>query len=241
LIPTHHTNEIAQNLACHHTQPAQYWIHTNMLTVNGQKMSKSLGNSFLPAELFAGNHPLLDKGYSAMTVRFFMLQAHYRSTLDFRNDALQAAEKGLERLMNGLQILAKLNPSQTSSFSVQEIIDKVYKAMNEDFNTPIALAHLFDATRYINLVNDGKEEISQSDLIELQNFMEKFVVDVLGLKPETANSTVLTDELMQVIIGIRTAAKGKKDFETSDFIRDQLKNIGIEIKDSKEGTTYKIG
>jgi cysteinyl-tRNA synthetase len=241
LIPTHHTNEIAQNLACHHTQPAQYWIHTNMLTVNGQKMSKSLGNSFLPAELFAGNHPLLDKGYSAMTVRFFMLQAHYRSTLDFRNDALQAAEKGLERLMNGLQILAKLNPSQTSSFSVQEIIDKVYKAMNEDFNTPIALAHLFDATRYINLVNDGKEQISQSDLIELQNFMEKFVVDVLGLKPETANSTVLTDELMQVIIGIRMAAKGKKDFETSDFIRDQLKNIGIEIKDSKEGTTYKIG
>ncbi len=241
LIPTHHTNEIAQNLACHHTQPAQYWIHTNMLTVNGQKMSKSLGNSFLPAELFAGNHPLLDKGYSAMTVRFFMLQAHYRSTLDFRNDALQAAEKGLERLMNGLQILAKLNPSQTSSFSVQEIIEKVYKAMNEDFNTPIALAHLFDATRYINLVNDGKEQISQADLIELQNFMEKFVVDVLGLKPETANSTVLTDELMQVIIGIRTAAKGKKDFETSDFIRDQLKNIGIEIKDSKEGTTYKIG
>jgi len=241
LIPTHHTNEIAQNLACHHTQPAQYWIHTNMLTVNGQKMSKSLGNSFLPAELFAGNHPLLDKGYSAMTVRFFMLQAHYRSTLDFRNDALQAAEKGLERLMNGLQILAKLNPSQTSSFSVQEIIEKVYKAMNEDFNTPIALAHLFDATRYINLVNDGKEQISQSDLIELQNFMEKFVVDVLGLKPETANSTVLTDELMQVIIGIRMAAKGKKDFETSDFIRDQLKNIGIEIKDSKEGTTYKIG
>ncbi|MFY8190448.1 MAG: cysteine--tRNA ligase, partial [Bacteroidia bacterium] len=147
LIPTHHTNEIAQNLACHHTQPAKYWIHTNMLTVNGQKMSKSLGNSFLPAELFSGNHPLLDKGYSPMTVRFFMLQAHYRSTLDFRNDALQAAEKGLERLMNGLQMVEKLKPIGESSFSVQDIKEKVYKAMNEDFNTPIALSHLFDATR----------------------------------------------------------------------------------------------
>ena len=241
LIPTHHTNEIAQNLACHHTQPAKYWIHTNMLTVNGQKMSKSLGNSFLPSELFSGNHPLLDKGYSPMTVRFFMLQAHYRSTLDFRNDALQAAEKGLERLMNGIQMLEKLKSSDSSSFSVQDIKDKVYKAMNEDFNTPIALAHLFDATRLINLVNDGKEQISETDLSDLQSFMNHFVFNVLGLKPEISNTGMLTEELMQVIIGIRSVAKGKKDFETSDFIRDQLKNIGIEIKDSKEGTYYKIG
>ncbi len=241
LIPTHHTNEIAQNLACHHTQPAKYWIHTNMLTVNGQKMSKSLGNSFLPSELFSGNHPLLDKGYSPMTVRFFMLQAHYRSTLDFRNDALQAAEKGLERLMNGIQMLEKLKSSDSSSFSVQDIKDKVYKAMNEDFNTPIALAHLFDATRLINLVNDGKEQISETDLSDLQSFMNHFVFNVLGLKPEISNTGMLTEELMQVIIGIRSAAKSKKDFETSDFIRDQLKNIGIEIKDSKEGTYYKIG
>ncbi|MDP3929532.1 MAG: cysteine--tRNA ligase [Bacteroidota bacterium] len=241
LIPTHHTNEIAQNLACHHTQPAKYWIHTNMLTVNGQKMSKSLGNSFLPAELLSGNHPLLDKGYSPMTVRFFMLQAHYRSTLDFRNDALQAAEKGLERLMNGLQMVEKLKPTGKSSFSVQDIKEKVYKAMNEDFNTPIALSHLFDATRYINLVNDGKEQISAADLKDLQEFMQNFVLNVLGLKPEEANAGALTDDLMQVIIGIRAAAKGKKDFETSDFIRDKLKEIGIEIKDSKEGTVYKIG
>jgi cysteinyl-tRNA synthetase len=240
LIPTHHTNEIAQNLACNHTQPAKYWIHTNMLTVNGQKMSKSLGNSFLPAELFSGNHALLDKGYSAMTVRFFMLQAHYRSTLDFRNDALLAAEKGLERLMNGLQLLSSLKISDSSSFSVQEIKDKVYKAMNEDFNTPIALSHLFDATRYINLVNDGKEQIAAKDLEELQAFMQDFTLNVLGLMPETDNSAMLTDDLMQIIIGIRAAAKGKKDFETSDFIRDQLKEIGIEIKDGKEGTIYKF-
>ena len=170
-----------------------------------------------------------------------MLQAHYRSTLDFRNDALQAAEKGLERLMNGIQMLEKLKSSDSSSFSVQDIKDKVYKAMNEDFNTPIALAHLFDATRLINLVNDGKEQISETDLSDLQSFMNHFVFNVLGLKPEISNTGMLTEELMQVIIGIRSAAKSKKDFETSDFIRDQLKNIGIEIKDSKEGTYYKIG
>ncbi|MCG9881387.1 MAG: cysteine--tRNA ligase [Bacteroidia bacterium] len=241
LIPTHHTNEIAQNLACHHTQPAKYWIHTNMLTVNGQKMSKSLGNSFLPAELFSGNHQLLDKGYSPMTVRFFMLQAHYRSTLDFRNDALQAAEKGFERLMNGLEMLPKLKSSETSTFSVSELIEKVYKAMNEDFNTPIALSHLFDATRYINLVNDGKETLTEADLKNLTNFMNSFIFNVLGLKAEESNSGQLTDDLMQIIIGIRAEAKSKKDFATSDFIRDKLKNIGIEIKDSKEGTNYKIG
>jgi cysteinyl-tRNA synthetase len=194
----------------------------------------------LPAELFSGNHALLDKGYSAMTVRFFMLQAHYRSTLDFRNDALLAAEKGLERLMNGLQLLSSLKISDSSSFSVQEIKDKVYKAMNEDFNTPIALSHLFDATRYINLVNDGKEQIAAKDLEELQAFMQDFTLNVLGLMPETDNSAMLTDDLMQIIIGIRAAAKGKKDFETSDFIRDQLKEIGIEIKDGKEGTIYKF-
>jgi cysteinyl-tRNA synthetase len=170
-----------------------------------------------------------------------MLQAHYRSTLDFRNDALQAAEKGLERLMNGLQIVEKLKPTGESSFSVQDIKEKVYRAMNEDFNTPIALSHLFDATRYINLVNDGKEQISAADLKDLQEFMHNFVLNVLGLKPEEANAGALTNDLMQVIIGIRAAAKGKKDFETSDFIRDKLKEIGIEIKDSKEGTVYKIG
>lgn len=240
LIPTHHTNEIAQNLACYHTQPAKFWIHTNMLTVNGQKMSKSLGNSFLPAELFSGNHPLLDKGYSPMTVRFFMLQAHYRSTLDFRNDALQAAEKGLERLMNGIDMLQKLKPSETSSFSVSDLIEKVYKAMNEDFNTPIALSHLFDATRYINLMNDGKETLSETDLISLTQFMNTFTFQVLGLKTEESNSAQLTEDLMQIILGIRAEAKTKKDFYTSDFIRDRLKNIGIEIKDSKEGSTYKI-
>jgi cysteinyl-tRNA synthetase len=240
LIPTHHTNEIAQNIACNHAQPAKFWIHTNMLTVNGQKMSKSLGNSFLPAELFSGNHPILERGYSPMTVRFFMLQAHYRSTLDFRNDALQAAEKGLSRLMSGLKLLASLKTSAESSFSVNEIKEKIYKAMNEDFNTPIAIAHVFDAVRLINLVNDGNESITESDKNELSSFFHTFVNEVLGLKNETDSQSNKLEDVMKVVIELRSEAKLKKDFATSDFIRDKLNAVGIDIKDSKEGTSFSI-
>ena len=240
LIPTHHTNEIAQNIACNHAQPAKFWIHTNMLTVNGQKMSKSLGNSFLPAELFSGNHPLLEKGYSPMTVRFFMLQAHYRSTLDFRNDALQAAEKGLSRLMAGLKLMASLKTSLNSTFSVSEIKEKIYKAMNEDFNTPIAIAHVFDAVRLINLVNDGNERITESDKNELSSFLHTFVNEVLGLKNETDSQSNKLEDVMKVVIELRSEAKLKKDFATSDFIRDKLNAVGIDIKDSKEGTSFSI-
>lgn len=240
LVPTHHTNEIAQNLACHHTQPARYWVHTNMLTVNGQKMSKSLGNSFLPEELFSGNHPLLDKGYSPMTVRFFMLQAHYRSTLDFRNDALQAAEKGLARLLNACKLLPNVKTSSKSSFSASEIKEKVYAALNEDFNTPIALAELFDLARLINLVNDGKESLTEEDKLDLAAFLHAMVFQVLGLKHEEQAGSAKIDGLMQMVLGVRNEAKSKKDFATSDFIRDKLKDLGIEIKDGKEGTQYNI-
>ncbi|MDZ4668143.1 MAG: cysteine--tRNA ligase [bacterium] len=240
LVPTHHTNEIAQNLACHHTQPAKFWVHTNMLTVNGQKMSKSLGNSFLPAELFSGNHKLLEKGYSPMTVRFFMLQAHYRSTLDFRNEALQAAEKGLARLMSGLKLLDSLKTAAQSSFSISDIKQKVYAALNEDFNTPIALAYLFDAVRYINLVNDGNESLSEEDKADFSAFMKAIIFDVLGLKTEKEADNGKIDGLMNMVIAVRAKAKAKKDFASSDFIRDQLKEFGIEIKDSKEGTSYLI-
>jgi len=240
LVPTHHTNEIAQNLACHHTQPARYWVHTNMLTVNGQKMSKSLGNSFLPEELFSGNHPLLDKGYSPMTVRFFMLQAHYRSTLDFRNDALQAAEKGLARLLNACKLISNVKTGNTSSFSAKELKEKVYAALNEDFNTPIALAELFDLARLINLVNDGKESLTDEDKLDLTNFLHTIVFQVLGLNYEEQVGSAKIDGLMQMVIGVRNEAKSKKDFATSDFIRDKLKDLGIEIKDGKEGTQYNI-
>jgi len=240
LVPTHHTNEIAQNLACHHTQPARYWVHTNMLTVNGQKMSKSLGNSFLPEELFSGNHPLLDKGYSPMTVRFFMLQAHYRSTLDFRNDALQAAEKGLARLLNACKLISNVKTGNTSSFSAKELKEKVYAALNEDFITPIALAELFDLARLINLVNDGKESLTDEDKLDLTNFLHTIVFQVLGLNYEEQVGSAKIDGLMQMVIGVRNEAKSKKDFATSDFIRDKLKDLGIEIKDGKEGTQYNI-
>lgn len=241
LAPTHHTNEIAQNVACnHHKTPVNYWMHTNMLTVNGQKMSKSLGNSFLPFELFAGTHKLLDKGYSPMTVRFFMLQAHYRSTLDFSNEALQAAEKGFTRLMNAMKLLDGLKTGVISTSNINDLKTNIYAAMDDDFNTPIALAHLFDGVRIINSVNDGKETITESDKNTLVHLMKTMVFDVLGLKEENVVNTDKIDGLMNMILDVRSDAKSRKDFSTSDLIRDKLKEIGFEIKDGKEGTSYTI-
>ncbi len=241
LIPTHHTNEIAQNVACNGNHaPVRYWMHTNMLTVNGQKMSKSLGNSFLPFELFSGSHALLDKGYSPMTVRFFMLQAHYRSTLDFSNEALQAAEKGLARLMNAMKLIDGLKTSSASTSNTQMLRSNVYAAMDDDLNTPVALAHLFEGVRIINSVNDGKETITQDDKAVLFKLMNEMVFDVLGLKEEAIAHTDKIDGLMQMILEQRKDAKARKDFATSDQIRDKLKEIGFEIKDGKEGTAYSI-
>jgi len=240
LIPTHHTNEIAQNLACHHKSPARYWIHTNMLTVNGQKMSKSLGNSFLPDELFSGNHKLLDKGYSPMTVRFFMLQAHYRSTLDFSNEALQAAEKGFQRLMNAIKLIPNLKTSEKSSIQLADVTKSIYDALNDDFNTPIALAQLFEMVRNINLINDGKESISVDDKLALEKLAKEIVFDVLGLKDEKNADDNKIDGLMQLILQQRSDAKVRKDYAASDAIRDHLKSIGIEVKDGKDGATYSV-
>jgi cysteinyl-tRNA synthetase len=221
LIPTHHTNEIAQNIACHHTQPARYWIHTNMLTVNGQKMSKSLGNSFLPHELISGNHKLLDKGYSPMTVRFFMLQAHYRSTLDFSNEAMQAAEKGFNRLITAIELIDKLNASATSSVNIKEIETTCYNALNDDFNTPIAIATLFDLVKIINSVNDGKETLTAADIDLVKQIVTVFVVDILGLKAEAAASdNSALDAAMSLLLTLRADAKTNKDIATSDKIRD---------------------
>lgn len=240
LIPTHHTNEIAQSMACNHKAPVHYWMHTNMLTVNGQKMSKSLGNSFLPEELFSGNHKLLDKGYSPMTVRFFMLQAHYRSTLDFSNDALLAAEKGLTRLMNAMKLIDGLNVNNQSTVDCRLLTENIYAAMNDDFNTPIALSFIFEAVRIINSVNDGKEKITADDKNLLYKLLHNFVFDVFGLKEENASNTNKIEGLMHMIFHIRSNAKANKDFKTSDEIRDELKRLGFEIKDGKEGTTYTI-
>jgi len=241
LAATHHTNEIAQSEACNHVHPAKYWMHTNMLTVNGSRMSKSAGNGFLPHELFTGNHPLLTRGYSPMAVRFFMMQAHYRSTLDFSNDALDAADKGYKRLMSALALLDKIEAGDKAdaNFSVADARSNCYAAMDDDFNSPVLIAELFEVARYVNSVYDGKASIDAATLAELKQFTQDFVFDVLGLKDDTLGADADSmDELMQIIIDIRNEAKKNKDFTTSDKIREELTAIGIQLKDSKEGTLW---
>ncbi|WP_262247626.1 cysteine--tRNA ligase [Parapedobacter soli] len=239
LAATHHTNEIAQSQACNHTQPATYWMHTNMLTVNGTRMSKSAGNGFLPQELFSGSHPLLERGYSPMAVRFFMLQAHYRSTLDFSNEALDAADKGYRRLMNAMALLPKLKAAGTkkADLKIEELRQRCYAAMDDDFNSPILIAELFEAVRIINSVYDGKVAIDASTLTALNTLMQHFVYDVLGLTDDNMGSDDF-DKLMEVVIALRNEAKKQKDYATSDRIREGLSAIGIQLKDSKEGTLW---
>src|SRR5581483_7514486 len=205
LMPTHHTNEIAQNMAACHTNPAKYWIHTNMLTVNGQKMSKSLGNSFLPHELFSGHNAILSKGYSPMTVRFFMLQAHYRSTLDFSNEAMEASEKGFKRLINATSLLDGLKTSPASEVEIAPLVQRCYDAMNDDFNSPVLIAELFEASRIINSVHDGKLKIDDANLAILKKLMKDFVFDVLGLKDELAANDDLPN-VMNMVVELRNEA-----------------------------------
>lgn len=245
LIPTHHTNEIAQSIACNHTTPVKYWLHPNMLTVNGQKMSKSLGNAFLPVELFEGTHPLLDKGYSPMTVRFSMLQAHYRSTLDFSNDALKAAEKGYKRLMSAMNLLKGITVSDTVNADEEAAVNKillgVYEGMNNDFNAAQAIAELNEAATMINTWNDKqnkKASIQAYTLSRLQQTYRAFLIDIFGLQEETENDNSKLSGVMDLVIDIRKDARGKKDFATSDKIRDALQSVGIQLKDSKDGTTW---
>ncbi|MBK7183319.1 MAG: cysteine--tRNA ligase [Bacteroidetes bacterium] len=242
LQATHHTNEIAQSQACNHKAPVNYWMHTNMLTVNGTRMSKSAGNGFLPGELFTGNHPLLEKGYSPMAVRFFMMQTHYRSTLDFSNDALQASEKGYARLMNAIKLLDTLKTGNTTTSNIAELKAKCYEAMNDDFNAPILVANLFEGARIINSVNDGKETITADDLAILKTTMHSFVFDVLGLKSESSNTSKdkALQGVMEIILEIRKDVKAKKDFATSDKLRDDLAKNNITIKDTKDGATWSI-
>ena len=242
LQATHHTNEIAQSQACNHTEPAKYWVHTNMLTVNGTRMSKSAGNGFLPKELFTGDHPLLERGYTPMTVRFFMAQSHYRSTLDFSNEALQAAEKGYKKLMESLSALEKITPSTSSSVKIDELEQRCYAAMNDDFNSPTLIAHLFEGVRIINSALDKKETLTAADLATLKKMMQTFIFEVLGLVDETkqmAGSEVI-EGLMRLIIEIRQSAREQKDWNTSDKIRDALKEAGVAIKDTKEGIEWSL-
>lgn len=239
----HHECEIAQNKASHGHNPVKYWMHTNMLTLNGQRMSKSTGNTLLPNELFSGNNDKLSKAFSPMVVRFFMLQAHYRSALDFSSDALEAAEKGFERLTKAMNAIDALPVSDvTNGFDMAEFEAKLYGAMNDDFNSPILISELFDGVKYINSVLAGNKTISGADREKLSELFNGFINDVLGLDADEAvagdQEDHLVDDLMKVIIDARQRARQNKDFETSDRIRDLLGDLNITIKDSKEGASW---
>ncbi len=242
LLFPHHECEIAQNTAAHGSDSARYWMHNNMITINGQKMGKSLGNSISLEEFFTGAHPLLTQAYAPMTIRFFILQAHYRSTLDFSNEALQAAEKGLERLMKGVAALGKIKPSAGSTVDVSEF-DKAWRAaMNDDLNSPVAISVLFDWVRTINQLNDGQQQITAADLDALTASVRTLVFDVLGLSDEASGDRMeLVGGLMGLVLDIRSVAKANKDWPTSDKIRDALTALGIKVKDGKEGSDWELG
>ena len=234
----HHEDEIAQNCGSLGCTPAKYWMHANMLNVNGQKMSKSLGNFFLPKEIVEGTTALFDKPYSPNVIRFFMMQAHYRSNLDFTQDALNAAEKGFSRLSDALQLIDKLTVSPTSSFDVKDLITSFYAAMDDDFNAPILIANLFEAAKRINLINDGKDTITKEDLSLLSAEMNRFLQDVLGIEIGVTNSDSKLAPVMDLVIDLRQQARDNKDWTTSDKIRDGLATAGIVIKDTKDGTSW---
>ncbi len=234
----HHEDEIAQSCGSFGCNPAKYWMHANMLNVNGQKMSKSFGNYFLPKEIIEGSTDLFKKAYPANVVRFFMMQAHYRSTLDFTETALDAAEKGFARLTDGIQLLEKLQVANESSFDVANLVSSFYVAMNDDFNAPILVASLFEAVKQINLVNDGKASITQADKELLLREMLAFTQDVLGLELTAANNDSKLSPVMDLVIELRQQARANKDWSTSDKIRDMLAAAGITIKDGKEGTSW---
>ena len=236
----HHECEIAQNEACTGHSPVNYWMHANMLTLNGKKMAKSTGNNILPGEIFTGDSPFLTKAFSPNVARFFMLQAHYRSVLDFSNDAILAAEKGFTRLMEGIHLCSEIETSPTSSLDVMSWKQNCYDAMNDDFNTPILIAHLFEGIRLVNVLNDKRETITATDLAELKNTLEVFTFDVLGIKNEkTSNDTTHKLEgVIEMLIEMRKAARENKNWALSDEIRDKLLVLDIQLKDGKEGTSF---
>jgi cysteinyl-tRNA synthetase len=244
LAATHHTNEIAQNQACYHVSPARYWLHTNMLTVNGTRMSKSAGNGFLPGELFTGNHPLLERAYSPMTVRFFMLQTHYRSTLDFSNEALQAAEKGMKRLWEAYDIVKKLEAGTVAATDkaldekVSSLLASMDECMNDDFNTARVLAILFEVVPIINSIKDGHiklQALSGTTIAAVQTYFKAYLENIFGLKNEVQSEDGKLSGVLQLLIEIRKDAKQKKDYATSDKIRNQLLGLGVALKDEKDG------
>jgi cysteinyl-tRNA synthetase len=238
----HHECEIAQNEACTGQTPVNYWMHANMLTLNGKKMAKSTGNNILPREILTGDNTILSKAFSASVARFFMLQAHYRSILDFSDDAIVAAEKGYKRLMEAISALKDIAVGTTSSLRILEWKQTCYDAMNDDFNTPILIAQLFEGVRFINLLKEGKETLNAADLSSFTKAMHGFVFDVLGLEDEKVSDST-TDKLegtINMLIEMRKQARDNKNFALSDAIRDQLIALGIQLKDGKEGTSFSL-
>jgi len=244
LLFPHHECEIAQSTAANGKESVRYWMHNNMITINGQKMGKSLGNFITLDELFAGNHQLLAQEYTPMTVRFFILQAHYRSTLDFSNQALQAAEKGLQRLLNAQEALLQIKPGTNTSVDLDTFEKKAYEALDDDLNSPILIAHLFDLSKSINNLATGKETITEIDLSRMKDLFNSFVVDILGLRNDKSSTSTddehLSSELIDVLLQVRLEAKNNNDFATSDKIRDKLKAIGVVVKDTPNGYEWKM-
>ncbi|MCH5335373.1 MAG: cysteine--tRNA ligase [Alistipes sp.] len=244
LMFPHHECEIAQSTAALGHDSAKYWIHNNMITINGKKMGKSLGNFITLEEVFTGSHKLLAQAYTPMTVRFFILQAHYRSTLDFSNEALQAAEKGLDRLMKGIETLSKIKPSEQSDVDVSDLRRRCAEAMADDLNSPMVISAMFDWVRIVNQIADGRQHISAPDLDELRSVFSLYAFDILGLRDEkTAGMAAGKDyvtPLVELLLDMRMQAKAAKDWAASDKIRDSLAAAGIRVKDRKDGCDWEI-
>ena len=239
----HHECEIAQAEACNKTAPVRYWMHANMLTLNGKKMAKSTGNNILPRELFSGNNAIMSQPIRPAVAKFFMYQAHYRSILDFSDQAILASEKGYQRLMEAMNTLESIEASDSSDFAIAPWVDSCYAAMNDDFNSPILIAQLFEATKWINQLNEGGAKITQEDLELLRATIHSFVYDVLGLPKEMEgqnNGQQQLDAAVNLLIDLRNQARVNKDFATSDAIRDRLQEAGIQLKDGKEGSSFSL-
>jgi cysteinyl-tRNA synthetase len=237
----HHECEIAQSNACFGTNAANYWMHANMLTLNGQKMSKSTGNNILPEEIFSSGSPLLSKTFSGSSVKFFMLQAHYRSVLDLSNDALVASEKGFNKVIDAINILESFkNFSKETNFDIDKWSKTCYEAMNDDFNTPILIANIFEAVKFINKVTIGKAELSEKGSEELLRYINSFVFDIMGLEKsdQSIKRNNKLDKVMNIILELRNDARINKDYITSDKIRDLLKENGISINDNNKDSSY---
>ncbi len=236
----HHECEVAQGKGCNGSSPVNFWMHANMLTMNGLRMSKSTGNFILPMELLNGENEFFEKAFSPSVVRFCFMQAHYRSVLDISNEAMVASEKGLTRLSEGIKLLDKISASNKSTIDITSWKKSCYDAMNDDFNTPILIAQLFEGVKYINLVNDGKESLTEADVKELKQTITTFVFDILGIQDEetASNNSDKLNGVVEMLIKMRNEARANKNWAMSDQIRDELASLGIILKDGKEGTTF---